>query len=411
MRWLIAFTLAGCFNVSLDFTCQQDWQCVSGDHHGTCMNSRCVFSTDDLSGVTSPDLSGADLAGVDFSAADLSLALAPDLTGVDLNGADFTPAPDLAQASDLAGADLTPPDYTCALPQLLVTVENLDPGQGQVLRFHVPPFPSPLQPCTPLTGSGNLGRYPEAVTPFGSGQIAVAGRDQLSIVDTNNDTVTNFWQQNVNALFPIDVATISNGGDNYIAVADANIGDSYASWLDVYKIGAGSGPTNEWWHSDLGLSSVYGLTIDPLDATKLLVADDRAVNPVWEETLDPFAASNWTSDRGNATGGISLMTMHTIAGLGLTAWVTGNGVYYGWEYSGGPSIVGPTSCVCSSPLHAIFYEGSLKVGYVLCDSGTPNSRFVQRARYDSVSSQCAPAFNGSTLPGNQRLTHLGYIYQ
>jgi hypothetical protein len=426
---------SGCFDLGLPYRCEDDRQCVNRGVSGRCVAGFCSFpvSTDTCAsgwqyGADAPPTvrnqcvvcAGDALCGPTSNGRDGGPDAAPDLA-VDLAGADLAVVtdgamgPDAQVAMDL-GADLlhaaSDVDGACGTPQLLVTVENLDNGGvGAVHRFHVPPFPQALVECAPLTGSGQLDQLPEAVAPIGPDRIAVAGRDRLSIVDTSQDQVVAFWAQD-SSVFPFDVAPISHGGETYVAVAGSMLGSNppYLFWLDLYKEGV-SGHAYEWIYSDLGVSSVVGMTVDTQDPTKLFIADNRSSNPVYEESLDPFAPA--TVDRGPGTGGNTLISINSVpAGGGMTMLLTSLGLLYAYEGPSGIGLAGPiSSCLCSEPLHAVPYPDPLvKAAFVLCDDSSPNRRTIQRVRYDSISPQCSTVFRGSTLTGNMRLSHLGYVY-
>jgi hypothetical protein len=420
---------SGCFQFSAEFYCESDRQCghkghcesthfcsfdntecASGRKYGDIAPSRyagkCVVDSTDLAGV---DLAGEDLAGEDLSAQSDSGA---DLAAKSDGGVDL--ATELT--FDLSGPR---PDGACGFPQLLVSVENLDTsGVGEVLRFQVPPYPQALVQCTSLNGSGQMGQFPQAVAPFGPNQIAVAGRDKLTIIDTTQDTVIASWAQDPNATQPLDVAPISHGGQTYAALALAKkSAGPYLYWLQLYQAGALT-HSYEWLWSDLSVSTVVSMTTDTVDPTKLFIGDNRPTNPLFEETLDPFVPS--TTDRGAALapyGAGSLVSVSSIitGTSGMTAWVADNGVYVGRETAGGSS--GPfqnINCGCStSAIHAVPEPESLiTVAIALCDNGSPNGRTIERQRLNStLPGICSRVFNGATLTGNMRLTHLGYIYQ
>jgi hypothetical protein len=415
MRSLVLVVMcSGCFQFTAEFFCESDGQCGRGGHCET--TNFCSFDTNQCaSGRKYGDLAPSRLAGQcvgdtgDFAGVDLAGADLAGLAGDDLAGRDFAGA-DLANGLtlDLSGPH---PDGACGYPQLLVTVQNLAAkGVGEVLRFQVPPYPQPLVQCTPLTGSGLIGQSPWAVTPFGTNQIAVASIERISIIDTTSDTVVAYWpSKDQNTLLPIDVAPITHAGDSYVAVAYAPRGQGYMDWLDLYKIGSNT-PT-DWWRSDIGLSSVVGLTIDTQDPTKLFIADDRFTNPVYEEALDPFVPS--TMDRAAGIGGdslISLASVKTPTG-GVSTWVSTIGVHMGSDGPSSSSFFGNFNCGCSGPLHAIAEpEASVNVAFVLCENASINARTVERRRSDSLNPQCSTVLDGATLPGDTRLTHLGYIY-
>jgi hypothetical protein len=388
----LALLCAGCFQVSLAFTCTNSDQCKFGGKQGVCTAEKvCEF----------PD---SDLAGADLSSVDLSRV---DLTGVDLAGVDFAGA-DLATGGDLAVGG-------CALPQLLVTVEKLGTAApGKVLRYHLPPV-GPPEACTPLDGSGALGQYPWAAAKVGD-RIAVGARDGVFLIDPMSDLVVASWPNNPQDFFPIDVAPLSTADGLEIAVAWAQNGDPALALyqLDLYLPAQASTAKHSWTAASLGLINVIGMTIDPWDPTLLMMLDDYpSSTPQAEEYADPFVPTvTGHFDEPNNLGMRTISSI-SVGGIERTVWAA-NGIYDAFYFmnaaapSPSPTILfGPGKCSCTI-LHAVPDPNDSKTAFALCDGTGTQDRVVHRATFSTTTSMtdCTPVVLGTSLGVDDRITHL-----
>jgi hypothetical protein len=434
---MVVGLLGGCFDLGLEFRCDNNSQCNYRGLPGMCepvgycsfpdsnciptgrrftpdapFNNACVPEDCSAMSCNVADLAGVDLTGADLAGLDLT-GTAPDLAGVDLAGADLTPVnmPDMAHPSSSPSP--------CPLPQLLITAERLFNGNsGQVIRFTLPAVGSP-QRCDPLTGGGALDQLPEAVGFLPPNLIAVAGRSNVQVIDPSIDVVTASWPVD-SAIFPLDVATIQvtpSPAPPLVAVAFGDTGtpgQRYLTELDLYDPTM-TNPANTWMGSHFaGISNAYSMTIDARDPTKLMLLDDRTSGtPQAMESLDPFApAVANVFDEPTNFGFLSLSSVY-VGGFVYNVWAAHNaydGFYLGKDSGAGPFLIGPITCGSCDVLHAVPDPNDYNSAFLLCDTGGDvNSRVVMHARYvnSQVAGNCVTVYDGKQLSTDWRLSHLG----
>jgi hypothetical protein len=386
---LLTLLASGCFQITLDFHCQDSSQCGGGFCNS---QKRCDFSSQE------------DLAGIDFSGVDLS---SPDLAGVDIAGIDLTGF-DL-QRGDMAQSPCTP-------PILYVTVEKLGSMTlpGKILRYSL--ATGTPKACSSLNGSGSLGQFPEAIAPFGSGLLAVGARDGVFIVDPVGDIVTASWYNNPQALFPVDVVPLQTSDGTELAVAWSGTGDGPAIVeLDLYLPSMSSGPKHAWlMNNDLHISNALGATIDPWDPTQLMILDDNlAGNPQAEEYLEPFG-DTITPHYGEPSVNLSSIAAITVGGVSRIVWAGAiaayDGVYYRNEGTASDTtsaFFGPAECSCHM-LYAVPDPNDNKTAFALCEGTGSSPNTVYRVTYQSgsVNGACSAIVNDDQLGTDFRISHL-----
>jgi hypothetical protein len=417
MRVLAAavLLLSGCFEVELYFRCNHDSQCFTGTYSGVCEQPAgyCSFPDNTCAGPQrrfghAPSPWGHQCVGA-ISNTDAAVSDMPPSTD---GGTDGAQQPD----------DLAITSHLCPTPNLLITVEDQETnGVGEIRRFTIP-VSGPVQPCSTLTGSGQLAALPQAVARVGLDRLAVAGSDKVTVIEPSTDTIRATWTTGAN-LVPIDVAPLDAAGSASIAVGfrPTTAFPPYMSSLVLYREGVAA-PVQTWAAATLGLGAVRAITVDPWNASRLMVLDERSPTPQALGFVEPLSAA--VTPYFNMPGGIGF---HTLAAFSSGAgarimWAarnTYNGYYTGNDPAGpvdggsGPYLVGPTQCGGCDMLHAVPDPSDAKRAFVLCDTGGAlNSRVVQRATWTGigmVNGSCLPVFQGNQLRTKQRLTHLAIV--
>jgi hypothetical protein len=340
-----------------------------------------------------------DFAGDDFS------TVIPDLAGVDLTA---PPGSDLAlpPGSDLSlRADMAPSQPVCALPNLMITVENLAsvPGGGSVARLNLGDGSALPTPCATLKAGGLMTQQPQS-SAYTNSRVAVMGIDELQVIDPQNDTIIFEKPLQVSDDFPIEVFPLSDpSGNQLFAAAWGNT----TSTTDIARVDAWNltgGLVQSWELGsmlNLGLG-IIDMTALPMMPVQFLACDVDA--DVMGKTVDP-----WSNTIGSlVTSGIA--QPHSIyADVEGTqtriAWVDSTSptsVFY-YNSAEGTGLFGPIHCAGCTLIHAVPDPTDNLRFFGLCDGPTVDSRHV--VRFSSSGGSCDTVLEGALFP-QERLSRL-----
>jgi len=310
----------------------------------------------------------------------------------------------------------------CALPMLLVTVEDLDAGattSGVVMRFSLGPDEAgPVERCGDLTGQGMLGAQAWAATRLSSGLVAVASPNRVDIVDEASDAIRGAY---TSIGWPIDAFTLRAPPGEMIAIADGGSGLDYVRTLTLIDP-AGAAMYASWALNDpasgllLGLG-VRAMSASPVDPSRLLALSGTADSAA-EIIRPPYDGA--AAERETYASAVSDTSLRTVYGWGdatyeRAVWVgtpssgsEGDAVYYAMSPGGVTPPLGPVrgcDSVCAQPLslvHAI-PDPTLNTRFIAICAGTDTTRHV--VRFKSTDSSCERLLDGTTV-GFRRPTRL-----
>ncbi len=369
----------------------------------------CGFSA--VNNVTSHDMAGLDLSGVDLTAAS-----AVDLAGADLAGVDLS----VSGGGDMAAGGCS--TCNCGQAALLVAIES-DNGAttnaGKVLQLGLGTGGTPTT-CKTLTANKTLPDDPTAIGWFPPDGVIFGSESGIILVDAVKDlqrwTYTvpgSYPPRSVFALqkdpgFVVGVGFDTQGFDDItqLHILDSKIGMKLFSW-DITD--ANNSPIY------LG-TEVPVMVQSPLDPTHLMFVsngfsaatdfpagdvavpyDGGAVTPTTYWSMRPTGPYLTTINVvRNAVGGLKRVAwlQHNITG-------TADGVYYINDDGTGPVFTGPLTCnlqQCAVPFKAVdAVPDPTAANRVITTCSSTTSNLSHVVRIDD-SQTCTLLVDGTTLP-------------
>lgn len=291
----------------------------------------------------------------------------------------------------------------CAVPHLLVGLEDLRGGHGRVLRFELGDD-LPLRRCGDLTANAQMIGQPFAVAWVDEHRVAVATTDTVQMIDPADDSLT--WTAAHSGLWPNDAFRIEAPEGRRLAIAYSGFGLS-DDIRNVRTYDGAGGVATDWITNggDLPIGlGVYSMTQSPVHHDRLLVLKASTYSAA---EVDPFAAVAYLDPPfANLRDGVSLDSIYaTEDAQNRVAWVghddQGSHVYYVLDSTGGPGlgVSLPLDCEGSACtfIHAV-PDPSLNTRLIaMCeDDGDYATRRIVRFR--STADECETIFEAGSLP-------------
>lgn len=298
----------------------------------------------------------------------------------------------------------------CALPHLLIAVENLRDGAGTILRYELPTGGG-VRACQPLRARGALMQQPFAVTAATDRFVLVAGREGVQGIDPETDALRFDLPRSGD--HPNDAFAIFDPGrgDWVAGVAWSGIGTSSGlrggiRHLVLYTFEGAE--RRSWMGSTLGISSSIAVSSSPLGPSTLLVMHPTS----WAAAeLDPFGQVLATSPPlVGPVGGTVLSSIGAGSGVGvgMIAWgarVDGEErmVTIDEPYTGDLFQVTCGERPCQFQ-HVAVDPSRRRAVLGLCDVG--GRREVVRLDFQNV--VCEPLVPEDAIPSTMRMSYLAF---